>query len=234
MRPALTPQTLQARAGRNRLCPTALCICQHFPMDPILLDIPVSVSTGRLILRCPRPGDGPRLFEMLRDTADDLKPWMPWAQAAPQLDEAEVYCRRMQARFILREDLVMFVFVREADGSEGKLVGSIGLHRIDWPARRFEIGYWRRTGCAGQGWMTEAVQALSRFAFDVLGAQRVEVRMDDSNAPSWRLAERTGFTLEALLRSDSLTPQGERRSTRIYARVRGIEEPGSDHVANAG
>jgi RimJ/RimL family protein N-acetyltransferase len=50
--------------------------------------------------------------------------------------------------------------------------------------------------------------------------------MDDRNVASWKLAERAGFTLEALLRFDSITPTGEPRSTRVYARVRGAEEPG--------
>ena len=67
--------------------------------------------------------------------------------------------------------------------------------------------------------------ALARLAFDVLDARRLEIRMDDRNERSWKLAERAGFTLEALLRFDSVTPAGEPRSTRIYARVRGAEEP---------
>ena len=69
------------------------------------------------------------------------------------------------------------------------------------------------------------MRALARLAFDTLDARRVEIRMDDNNAASWRVAERAGFTLEALLRFDSATPAGEPRSTRIYARVRGAEEP---------
>ena len=109
--------------------------------------------------------------------------------------------------------------------SGGELVGGAGLHRIDWTLRKFEIGYWRRTGCEGQGFVTEAVHTLTRVAFDVLDARRVEIRMDDRNARSWRVAERAGFTLEALLRFDSATSAGEPRSTRIYARVRGGEEP---------
>ena len=59
----------------------------------------------------------------------------------------------------------------------------------------------------------------------------VEIRTDDANSASWKVAERAGFTLEALLRGDSLTPLGEVRSTRVYARVRGIEEPLGGSVA---
>ena len=106
-----------------------------------------------------------------------------------------------------------------------ELVGGTGLHRIDWTLRKFEIGYWRKTGCEGRGYLTEAVRALARLAFDQLDARRVEIRMDDNNERSWRVAERAGFTLEALLRFDSATTAGEPRSTRVYARVRGAEEP---------
>ena len=133
--------------------------------------------------------------------------------------------RRQQARFLLREDFVFFMLVRDAAGGEGELVGATGLHRIDWTLRKFEIGYWRKTGCEGRGFVTEAVRAMARLAFDALDARRVEIRMDDNNTRSWRVAERAGFTLEALLRFDSATPTGEPRSTRIYARVRGAEEP---------
>ena len=70
---------------------------------------------------------------------------------------------------------------------------------------------------------TEAVQALSRMAFDRLGARRVEIRMDARNEPSVRVAERAGFTFEGALRQDTLDPAGQPRDTRVYARVRGVE-----------
>jgi RimJ/RimL family protein N-acetyltransferase len=194
-------------------------------MDPLLIEVPERIETERLILRAPRRGDGPLVNDAVRASLAELAPWMPWAGTMPSVDESEAHCRRQQARFILREDFVLLIFMRRADGGEGELVGGTGLHRIDWALRRFEIGYWRKTGCAGQGLLTEAVRAVARLAFDALGARRVEIRMDDNNAPSWRLAERAGFTLEAILRFDATTPQGEPRSTRVYARVRGAEEP---------
>ena len=194
-------------------------------MEPILIDVPSRIETKRLVLRVPRAGDGRLVNDAIGASHAELAPWMPWAVTLPSVDESEAHCRRAQAKFVLREDFAMFVFARGADDSEGELVGATGLHRIDWALRKFEIGYWRKTGCEGRGFMTEAVRAMARMAFDALDARRVEIRMDDRNVASWQLAERAGFTLEALLRFDSLTPAGEPRSTRIYARVRGAEEP---------
>ncbi len=193
-------------------------------VDPVLIDVPERIDTERFVLRCPRRGDGAAVNAAVIASLAELSPWMPWAGAAPTLDESELHCRRQQGRFILREELVMFVFARDPWGDEGELLGAVGLHRIDWALRRFEIGYWRKTGTEGRGILTEAVVALSRMAFDALGARRLEIRMDDSNVRSWRLAERAGFTQEALLRFDAVSTTDEPRSTRIYARVRGAEE----------
>ena len=110
------------------------------------------------------------------------------------------------------------------DAEPGLLVASVGLHRMDWAVPRFEVGYWRRAGHGGRGYVAEAVQALTRLCFDRLGARRVEIRLDDGNDASRHVAERAGFTLEAVLRGDSLDPAGMPRSTRVYARVRGVEE----------
>ena len=194
-------------------------------IDPLLIEVPTRIETARLVLRSPRRGDGAAVNAAVIASHHELDKWLPWAIDLPTLDESEAHCRRQQARFILREDLAMFIFAREPDGSEGELLGGTGLHRINWALRRFEIGYWRKSGLEGRGIVTEAVQALSRMAFDVLAARRVEVRMDNDNERSWKVAERAGFTLEAVLRFDSSTPAGEPRSTRVYARVRGAEEP---------
>ena len=194
-------------------------------MEPELIDVPERIDTEHLVLRCPRRGDGALVNAAVAESLAELGPWMPWAGSAPTLDESEAHCRRQQGRFILREDLVMFIFARDASGNEGELLGGTGLHRIDWTLRKFEIGYWRRTGREGRGIVTEAVIAMARMAFDQLDARRVEIRVDDDNQRSWKVAERAGFTLEALLRFDSVSPRNEPRSTRVYARVRGAEEP---------
>ena len=194
-------------------------------MVPSHIALPEHLTTDRMFIRCPREADAPAINDAVCESLVDLRPWMPWAQSAPTLEASQADCRRLQAQFLTREHLPMFMFERRADGGEGRFIGGAGLHRILWDVRRFEIGYWCRTMLRGQGFVGEAVAALNRFSFDQLRARRVEVRMDPSNERSWRVAERAGFTLEGTLRMDSLNAMGEPRDTRVYARVRGAEEP---------
>ena len=202
--------------------------------DPLLIDVPERLVTERLVLRSPRPGDGAALNAAVVASLDALRPWMPWAQQAPTLDASEAIARGAHAKFLQRADLVYALWRHDGEGNELQLVGGSGLHRIDWSVPRFEIGYWCRSGHTGQGYVTEAVRAISRMAFDVLAAQRVEIRMDERNRASRKVAERAGFTLEATLRNDTRDVAGGVRNTRVYARVRGVEEPSVEDGAAAG
>lgn len=185
--------------------------------DPILIEVPETLTTERLLLAAPRPGIGPALSVAVAESIGLLSPWMPWAQRVPSFEESEAVARRQQADFIARRDLCYQIYDRAPEGR--RLLGGTGLHRMDWTVRRFEIGYWLRASAQGQGFMSEAVAALSRMAFEQLRARRVEIRMDETNLASRAVAERCGFELEGILRCDSLSPQGEPRNTCVYARL---------------
>jgi ribosomal-protein-serine acetyltransferase len=84
---------------------------------------------------------------------------------------------------------------------------------------RCEIGYWLRTDRTGRGYMSEALRALSDYLLVVHAFRRIEVRCDDENARSSRVAERAGFALEGTLQCDSRDHHAKLRDTRLYARV---------------
>lgn len=161
--------------------------------NPILRDIPESFETDRLILRAPMPGDGAEMCAAVTESLAEIRPWMPWAKSAPTPEGYEENVREARARFLLRDDLRFQLYLRSEPGT---LVGSTGLHRIDWEAGRFEIGYWARTRFAGQGYVTEAVRGLARFAFHELGANRLEIWCDARNERSAQVARRVGFVHE--------------------------------------
>ncbi len=186
--------------------------------DPILIEVPDSLETERLLLAAPRAGTGPALSVAIAESLGQLSPWMPWAQQGPSFEDAEAVVRRQCADFVARRDLCFQIYDRAPQGR--RLLGGTGLHRMDWAVRRFEIGYWLRSSAQGNGYVSEAVLALTHLAFERLQARRVEIRMDDSNTRSRAVAERCGFELEGILRCDSLSPAGEPRNSCVYARLR--------------
>jgi RimJ/RimL family protein N-acetyltransferase len=160
-------------------------------------------------------GDGLMLNRAIAESFLELNRWMDWAATMPTIIESERFVRDSAARFLRREDLPLFLRRRDS----GELVGASGMHRIDWQVPRFEIGYWCRTSLVGNGYVGEAVAAITRFAFEKLGAARVEIRTDSQNTRSFRVAERLGFRLGGLMRRDARTPQGALRDTRLYSMV---------------
>src|SRR3712207_2962361 len=171
---------------------------------PILLNFPDRFETERLTIRSPLPGDGPELHAAVRESIEELAPWMTWPKEHRTIDDSEVSSRRARVAFLQRSELRLHLYLRGTD----TLVGSSGLQGIDWEVPKFEIGYWCRTGFTGRGYVTEAVRGISAFAFDVLGARRVEIRCDSPNLPSARDPERAGFRLEAERRKNELETGG--------------------------
>jgi RimJ/RimL family protein N-acetyltransferase len=184
---------------------------------PILFDFPDSFETERLLIRAPRIGDGQILNEAIVESVPNLKQWLFWAQKLQTPQETEEIVRRSVARWILREDLWMLLFRK----SDGLFVGRSGLHNIDWNTMRFEIGYWIRTSLEGQGYISEAVAGITTFAFDTLGAERVEIRCDSLNERSATVARRAGYQLDATLRNNDMsTDMTVQRDILVFSLLR--------------
>ncbi len=184
-------------------------------MNPLLLDFPDSFDTERLTIRAPRVEDVPEVMDAVNESLPELRPWMPWAVEAPIFEGQVGRIRHAIAKWITREELLLHVYLKGTP----TFVMSSGLHRIDWQAGKFEIGYWVRTKYTGQGFVTEAVNGITAFVFKYLHANRVEIRCDAQNIRSAAVAKRCGFLLEGILRHDSVDVSGALRSTMIFSKL---------------
>lgn len=186
-------------------------------MNPILRDFPDQFETERLLIRKPIPGDGRFVYQAIQASIKELKPWMVFVQNGQTEEETELNIREAHIKFLKREDLRLLVFDKKTEA----FIASSGLHRINWEVPCFEIGYWIDTRYSGRGYMTEAVQGISDFAFEELGANRLEIRCDVDNSKSRAIPERLGFQLEGILKRDRVAIDGEGlRDTCIFAKIR--------------
>lgn len=185
-------------------------------MKPILIDFPSEFYSERLLIRMPMPGDGRVVYEAIEASLKELKPFMPFAHIEQTADDIEENIREAHAKFLTREDLRLLLFSRKT----GEFIGSTGLHRINWDIPKFEIGYWIDTRHSGRGYITEAVERITQFAFDELNSKRVEIRCDSNNSRSRAIPERLGFTLEGILKNEGVSADGkEIRDTCVFAKT---------------
>lgn len=178
--------------------------------------IPIVLEGCNLILKVPDIEYAPLMQQAIQESFDDLKIWLSWATHIPSLEECQERATTGLEAFKERRELRFYIFTKE----EHKFVGRAGLHHIDWAVPKFEIGYWIRTSCQGQGYATEVVQVLTKFAFHELNANRVEIRCDENNLRSRAIPQKLAFRLEGILYNEALTPDGRLRNTMVFAKTR--------------
>ncbi len=157
---------------------------------------PVLTGAG-VLLRAPRASDY-EAWRDLRDVAGVPDPWEPrWTEDELERISYRLRLRRYRLDARQRTSYTYFVFDREGS----LLMGGLTLGRIQrGVAQTGTLGYWMGEPFAGRGVMSEAVAAISSFAFDVLHLHRLEAACLPRNAASIRLLEKSGFSREGHLR----------------------------------
>jgi RimJ/RimL family protein N-acetyltransferase len=151
--------------------------------------------------------DGPTALRPWRDSdvgelvAACQDPEIPrWTSVPERYGEAEARTFLLQRYDAIRDgSTAPFAIVSYPHPEE--LLGSISLMRVRREHARAEVGYWLSAGARGRGHATRAVRLICQWAFAALGLERIELLAATENPASQRVAERCGFTREAVLRS---------------------------------
>jgi RimJ/RimL family protein N-acetyltransferase len=64
------------------------------------------------------------------------------------------------------------------------------------------------------------VRLVTRWAFEELAIERIELRAHPENGPSLRVAERAGFTREGVERASRAWPDGTRFDSIVFSLLR--------------
>lgn len=97
-----------------------------------------------------------------------------------------------------------------------KLVGNIGYHIIDKDHYRAEIGYILIPDLWHQGIMSEAIQDVLNYGFDIMKLHSVEARIDPENEKSKGLLKKFNFISEGYLR-ESFLFNGQFMDTEVFS-----------------
>jgi RimJ/RimL family protein N-acetyltransferase len=110
---------------------------------------------------------------------------------------------------------------REAFAIVDEKGGFLGLGlapRIEREERTAELGYVVTPAARGRGVATDALRQLTEWAFAERDMLRIELLISVENVASKRVAERSGYVLEGVLRSLHIK-QGRHEDTEIWSRL---------------
>ncbi|MCD6015594.1 MAG: family N-acetyltransferase [Solirubrobacterales bacterium] len=179
-------------------------------MSPVPIEFPAEgLSDGIVRLRLMGDADIPAIVEAVRD------PEIPRYTRVPEPygeGDARHWQRMASAGLRAGTDLPTLI----VDAEDGRVLGAVAVHNLDPASGRCSAGYWVAATERGRGFARRGLTLLCRFAFDELGAQRIELWIEPANGSSLRVAEATGFHREGLLRS--FMPIGDvRRDMLMYS-----------------
>lgn len=139
------------------------------------------------------PRHAGELAAVVRRNAHFLGRWLPFATEEYGEAEAKEYIQRSLRQFAANMGLQAGIL------RDGRVVGMVGLHLVDWNNRSSSLGYWLAQSENGQGIMTRAAGGLIDYAFGSLHLHRLEIRAAEDNLASQRVAERLDFAREGVL-----------------------------------
>ncbi|HMS95899.1 MAG TPA: GNAT family protein [Tabrizicola sp.] len=176
------------------------------------------IETERLTLRLPEHSDWRQWSELREASAAFLVQWEPvWAHdhlARRSFTNRVYWAQRAEANGMA---LPMLLIRRE----DQQLLGALTLDHIRrGPSQTGTFGYWIGVDFARQGYMREAILAMSHFAFTRLDLSRLEAACLPENTASRGVLEKCGFKYEGVAQS-YLQINGRWRNHVLYANLRG-------------
>ena len=178
----------------------------------------VRVETERMTLRLPEHGDWRQWSDLRETSAEFLSKWEPvWANdhlTRRSFTNRVYWAQRAEAQ----GTAVPMLMIRRDDN---QLLGALTLDNIRrGPSQTGTFGYWIGEPFARQGFMREAILALTHHAFNRMDISRLEAACLPENVPSRAVLEKCGFKYEGVAQS-YLQINGRWRNHVLYANLRG-------------
>jgi RimJ/RimL family protein N-acetyltransferase len=182
------------------------------------LSLPTRFETDRLILRCYQPGDGSLLYAVSQKNREHLQRYESenFILTIKNEEHAESMVRNLAADWAGGLAFFMGAF----DKNTQDFIAQIYIGYLNRDLPELQIGYFVDVDHEGLGYVTEAVKAALAFIFEHLEAHRARLECDDTNARSYRVAERCGFIREGHLRENHKNPDSTFTGTFIYGMLR--------------
>jgi ribosomal-protein-serine acetyltransferase len=170
--------------------------------EELLGNFEIEPLAQRYELRLLQRDDAAQMFALTDANRDYLRKWLPWLDTIEGVNDTQNFIEHTRQQAIDRAGFVVAIW--ELGGAEriekDRILGVIGLNKIEWQNRIGYIGYWLAESDRGHGIMTGACRILIEYAFLRLNLNRLVIACASENQRSRSIPMRLGFSHEGVAR----------------------------------
>lgn len=172
---------------------------------------PPILRTPRLELRQLALRDAPAAFAFRSDV--EVTKWLTWGPDQ-RLEDTRSFLERVIAQREQGEPPGWGTVLQETE----QLIGAIWLNHWDERLKVADVGYALNQDFWNRGYMSEALTAVVRAAFEDFDASRIDANVDVENTASARVLQKVGFDMEGT--RSSLFVKGNQRDYQMCTLLR--------------
>ena len=167
------------------------------------------------------------IFNLVNSNREYLRRWLTFVDTTRNLKDTENYIAFIEeASENSNSETVISIL------EKNKLLGIIGIKKVDWANRITEIGYWLGEEYQGKGIVTKSCRAVIDYAFGQMGVNRIEIKCGVGNEGSRLIPQRLGFTFEGIERDGELV-NGQFIDIEVYSLLKREWQPNDPFASNS-
>lgn len=172
------------------------------------------LETERLVLRRIILDDAQSYFE-LRSNVDAMKHICKPLQTS--IEESKKMIYQINEMIAFNDGIGWAISLKD----NPKMIGSVSFHRIDKVHYRAEIGYMLHPNYWRKGIVSEAVEAIIKYGFNILKFHSIEAHIDPTNVGSEKILQNFNFVKEAYFKENYFFA-GQFLDTAVYSLINPI------------
>ncbi len=169
------------------------------------------IETKRLILRKARLDDASYMFSNWSNDEEAVK-FLSWNAHKSQCD-SEKLIENLLSQYT-NDDVYTWVITTKNDNLP---IGYINIHAIHNHHKRGEVSYCIGRRFWNNGYATEALKAIVRFAIAEVGFKKLIGLCDIRNFASEQVLVKAGFELEGILKQHEMDKYSRMQDLKCYA-----------------
>lgn len=134
------------------------------------------------------------LYQLVDTNREHLRKWLLWVDRRTSAEDFEKIIPMWITNYANNNGFDAGIRYN------GKLVGMIGLHYIDWNNKSTSIGYFLSEEAQGKGIITKCVSSIVDYLFNDMDLHRIEIQCAANNHKSITIPKRLGFVQEGIKR----------------------------------